>query len=164
MKRSKLFKIILVGLMLISFSTFASDKKAETKAEEKIEFTNQTHCPVMGGKIDSSSYTDIQGQRVYHCCPGCSKSLLNNPDKYFKEAAAKHIVFENIQTTCPVSSKELTDKSTSIYFEGRTIKFCCEGCVEPFKKDAQKFLKAIDSSKDEKKAEMKHDDHSGHNH
>ncbi len=164
MKTTKLFTAVLLALMPFSISAIAADEKAESKVEEKLELTNQTLCPVMGGKIDSSSYTDIQGQRVYHCCPGCSKSLINNPDKYFKEAAAQNIVFENIQTTCPVSSDKLTDASSSIYFEGRTIKFCCDGCIEPFKKDAQKILKAMDNSKVEKKTEMKHDDHSGHNH
>ena len=104
----------------------------------------------MGGKIDSSTYTDIQGQRVYHCCPGCSKALKKDPDKYFKDASAKGILFENIQTTCPVSGEELKEKSVKVDFEGRRVFFCCENCVSKFEKEPQKFLKKLDELPEDK--------------
>ena len=58
---------------------------ADRKDERPAKGHPQTHCPVMGGKIDSTVYTDIHGQRVYHCCPGCSESLKKDPDKFFKK-------------------------------------------------------------------------------
>jgi len=42
----------------------------------------QTICPVMGGKIDRSIYTEYKGQKVYFCCAGCEKKFLANPEKY----------------------------------------------------------------------------------
>ncbi len=165
MKTTKLFSMILLGIMLISVSAFAGDKKAEAKKELK----NQTNCPVMGGAIDSSIYTDIQGQRVYHCCPMCKSKLQKDPDTYFKKAGEQGILFENIQKTCPVSGEELDENSVYSDFEGRRIYFCCKKCRGTFNEDPQKVLKSMDgkSGKMDMKHEMKKDSgdgHSGHNH
>ena len=128
MKTNKLFSMILLGLLMLSFSAFAAEEKTEAKKELK----NQTNCPVMGGAIDSSYYSDIQGQRVYYCCPMCSKKFKADPDTYFKKAAEQGVLFENIQTTCPVSGEELEDKSVYADFEGRRIYFCCKKCRGTF--------------------------------
>jgi YHS domain-containing protein len=103
--------ILTVGAIIavLAFTAGAEDVKETAKAESPKKLKNQTHCPVMGGEIDSTAYTDIQGQRVYHCCPGCSKALKADPDKYFKKAAAEGVLFENIQTTCPVGGEELKE-------------------------------------------------------
>ena len=44
----------------------------------------QTHCPVMGGKIDSDLYVDVNGKRIYVCCRGCISAIESNPDKYIE--------------------------------------------------------------------------------
>ena len=43
-------------------------------------------CPVMGGDVDGKSYTDWNGLRIGHCCSGCSKKLLADPEKVLAEA------------------------------------------------------------------------------
>lgn len=149
-------KITLLWLalaMLLSATVISADGKEEPKKETQKEtkLVNQTLCPVMGGKIDSTAFTDIQGQRVYHCCPMCSQKLKNDPDKYFKEAAANNIVFENIQKTCPVSDMELTDKKHELYFEGRRLYFCSENCIGEFSKDPQTYLKKMLQTEKEEK-------------
>jgi len=165
--------IIFMVLSLAAFlavPAFAGEhaKKAETKEvkAEKQELKEQTNCPVMGGKINKEVYTDIQGQRVYHCCPGCSAPLKKDPDKYFQKAAAEGVLFENIQTTCPVSGKKLDKKEVYLDYEGRRIYFCCEGCPREFKKKPEKFLSAMDNAEGHK-AESKEDKmkgHEGHKH
>lgn len=166
MKTTNLIVAICLGIFLFSASSFASDEKTEVKKNEvKKEEKNQTNCPVMGGKIDSTVFTDIQGQRVYHCCPMCSAKLKADPDTYFKKAAEEGIVFENIQTTCPVSGEELDDKTHVVDYEGRRLYFCCNKCIKTFNEDPQKVLKSMD--KKEEKSEMKKEeteDHTGHNH
>jgi YHS domain-containing protein len=112
--------------------------------EETKELKPQTHCPVMGGKIDSTFYTDIQGQRVYHCCGMCSSKLKADPDKYFKKAAEEGILFENIQTTCPVSGEKLEEKSVYTDYEGRRIYFCCKKCAATFNENPAKYLSKLD--------------------
>ncbi|HUV31378.1 MAG TPA: YHS domain-containing protein [Acidobacteriota bacterium] len=111
---------------------------------------NQSRCPVMGGAIDSTVFTDIQGQRVYHCCPGCSKALKADPDKYFKKAAAEGIMFENIQATCPVTGEILQNKKVQAHHEGRHLYFCSEQCVDKFQKDPGQYLGSMDRPADNK--------------
>ena len=54
-------------------------------AEKKVDLKPQTKCPVMGGKIDKSVYTDHEGERIYMCCAGCDKAFKKNPEKYVKK-------------------------------------------------------------------------------
>lgn len=164
MKLSKTLTIMVAMLLVASLTAFAGDEKQEAEKETPKELTNQTVCPVMGGKIDSTVYTDIQGQRVYHCCPMCSKALKKDPDKFFKKAAADGILFENIQTTCPVSGEKLEDKSVYVDFEGRRIAFCCKKCIVAFNDDANKFLTMLDAPADKMEAKEMKMDHKGHNH
>jgi YHS domain-containing protein len=42
----------------------------------------QTHCPVMGGKINTAQYADVKGKRIYVCCPGCIGKIEAAPEKY----------------------------------------------------------------------------------
>ena len=166
MKPIKTFTIMAAMLLAASFTVFAGEEKQETEKETPKELKNQTLCPVMGGKIDSTVFTDIQGQRVYHCCPGCSAPLKKDPDKYFKKAAEDGVLFENIQTTCPVSGEKLENKSAYTDFEGRRIVFCCEKCIAAFNKEPQKFLSKMDAPATEEKGHDgdDHSKHEGHNH
>ncbi len=45
----------------------------------------QTHCPVMGGKINTELYADHNGKRVYFCCAGCIEPFKKNPEKFIKK-------------------------------------------------------------------------------
>lgn len=149
---------VAIGL-LTAVSAAAADQKAV--AETSKELKAQTRCPVMGGKIDSTIFTDIQGQRIYHCCGGCSEKLVADPDKYFQKAAAQGVLFENIQKTCPVSGETLEARNLYTDFEGRRIYFCCEKCQSKFAENPQEYLKAMDAPAKEKPASQ---DHSGHDH
>lgn len=148
--------------LFLAVSASADKAQPETKKEETKEIKNQTVCPVMGGKIDSTVYTDIQGQRVYHCCPMCSKNLKADPDKYFMKAAEEGVLFENIQTTCPVSGEELKEKKVFTDHKGRRIYFCCEKCISAFEKNPEKHLSIMD--KPSEKKESSKQGHSNHKH
>lgn len=153
---------LIIGLAAMANAGDAEKPKASGTPKE---LKNQTHCPVMGGKIDSTIYTDIQGQRVYHCCPMCSEKLKADPDKYFKKAAEEGVLFENIQTTCPVSGEKLEDKSVFTDYEGRRVFFCCKKCRGTFNENPAKYLKKLDTGnqvKSENMKKMDHSDHSGH--
>jgi len=172
MKKLSLVVLLLSLTFLFTFSAFAENQNKETKDSPK-KLKNQTNCPVMGGKIDSTYYTDIQGQRVYFCCPMCSKKFNADPDKYFQKAAKEGIIFENIQKNCPISGEKLTDKTVYSDYEGRRIYFCCTDCQETFNKNPQEYLSQMNNKKassskdarkdttDKSKTEKKHQ---GHNH
>jgi YHS domain-containing protein len=134
MKKLQAISTVFVLAMFLAVTAFAGEtetKSTDTTAakDKKVELKEQTNCPVMGGKINKKYYADVQGQRVYFCCPGCSEKLLNDPDKYFQEAAAQGVLFENIQTTCPVTGNELKSKDVYTDYEGRRVYFCCAGCI-----------------------------------
>lgn len=155
---------LVFGLVLSAQAGNADTKPAEAAPKE---LKNQTHCPVMGGKIDSTTYTDIQGQRVYHCCPMCSARLKADPDKFFEKAAEEGVLFENIQTTCPVSGEKLDDKSVYTDHEGRRVVFCSKKCRATFDENPDKYLKKLDEGTDsgaDDSTKMDDSDHSGHNH
>lgn len=54
--------------------------------------------------------------------------------------------------TCIVSGEALGEmgEPVTITHEGRTIKFCCKGCIKKFKADPAQYLKVMDEA--EKKA------------
>ena len=47
--------------------------------------TEQTVCPVMGGKINKELFTEYNGKKVYFCCPGCEEEFNKNPEKYISK-------------------------------------------------------------------------------
>jgi len=145
MRLSSILAVLVAFAVITSSVAFADEAaKQDSTTKTQVELKNQTLCPVMGGKIDSTAYTDIQGQRVYHCCPMCSAKLKDDPDKYFKQAAADGVLFENVQTFCPVTGKKLDKKETYVDYEGRRVYFCCSNCIPTFEKDPQKYLSILD--------------------
>jgi YHS domain-containing protein len=149
----------------VAVSAFAGEPQSGGTDNQYPTLAPQTKCPVMGGKIDSAYYTDIQGQRVYHCCGGCSQKLTADPDTYFKKAAEQAVLFENIQTKCPVSGKPI-DKSFSTDYQGRRIYFANEKSLDKFAKEPTKYLAKLDEQTRKREKDNSHNDHdmnqSGH--
>ena len=54
----------------------------------------QTKCPVQGGDINKSLYADVDGKRIYVCCPGCIDTIKKNPQKYIKDLEAQGITLD----------------------------------------------------------------------
>ena len=52
-------------------------------------------------------------------------------------------------TTCLVSGEDLESMGGAFIHkhEGVTVKFCCEGCVEDFEKDPEKFMAKLEAAK-----------------
>ncbi|MDH4202197.1 MAG: efflux RND transporter periplasmic adaptor subunit [Phycisphaerae bacterium] len=60
---------------------------AGVAAEEHVQAGpgEQTHCPVMGGKINRDVFVEYEGKKVYFCCPGCEDTFLKEPEKYLSK-------------------------------------------------------------------------------
>jgi hypothetical protein len=43
-------------------------------------------CPVRGGAVDGKTFSEWNGLRVGHCCPGCGEKFLANPEKLLADA------------------------------------------------------------------------------
>jgi YHS domain-containing protein len=66
-------------------SSKATPKAAKPAAAEVAQKT----CPVMGGKIVKTIYTDHDGRRVYFCCGGCIGTFKKDPAKYLAKIDAE---------------------------------------------------------------------------
>lgn len=158
----KFRKMMAIGIGLLSAAAvYASPQASDTAKAAMPNLTAQTLCPVMKKPIDSAAYTDIQGQRVYHCCRGCEKELRAHPDKYFEEAEKQGIVFQNIQTTCPVTGDPI-DKKFDTHYKGRRVYFSSADCVTKFNASPATYLKKLDSKS--KPAQESSSGHSMHSH
>jgi Cu(I)/Ag(I) efflux system membrane fusion protein len=78
----------------ISMMSPAADEgtAATTPQEEPTETRSQTHCPIMGGKINPELYVDHGGYRVFFCCGGCVEPFKKEADKHIKIMQDKGIV------------------------------------------------------------------------
>jgi YHS domain-containing protein len=56
--------------------------------------TAQTLCPVMGGVIDKTVFSDYRGKRIYFCCAPCASEFTKDPAKYIKEMEDQGIILE----------------------------------------------------------------------
>jgi YHS domain-containing protein len=55
----------------------------------------QTICPVMGGPINRSVYTDYKGKRIYFCCPACIDTFNKDAEKFMKQMSDQGIKCED---------------------------------------------------------------------
>ncbi|MDZ4198705.1 MAG: efflux RND transporter periplasmic adaptor subunit [Kiritimatiellia bacterium] len=56
----------------------------------------QTMCPVMGGLIDKRYYADVEGYRIYVCCPGCDDIVREKGAAFLIEGRAQGVIFEKV--------------------------------------------------------------------
>ncbi len=52
------------------------------------ELAVQKTCPVMGGEIVTSVYSDYNDQRIYHCCGMCKTEFAKDPEKFLAKLEA----------------------------------------------------------------------------
>ena len=89
----KLIAILMLA-GLVTLGATSCSKQAESCCE--ITSGKQTTCPVMkGSKIDPKLYVDVNGKRIYVCCPGCIAPIKADPGKYIAQMEAEGIVLED---------------------------------------------------------------------
>ena len=59
----------------------------------------QEKCPVMGGKINKKLYADVNGKRIYVCCPGCVGKIKADPDNYIKALEDQSVALDAAPAT-----------------------------------------------------------------
>jgi len=49
---------------------------------------------------------------------------------------------------CPVTGNQIVEDAKVAYeYGGKVYNFCCQGCIEPFKKNPEKYIKIIEEKK-----------------
>ncbi len=72
------------ALLLFSIAMFGTTTVFAQEGDDPgllIDLGNKK-CPVMGGEVDGSTYSEWRGLRIGHCCGGCSLKLMASPEKY----------------------------------------------------------------------------------
>ncbi len=62
-----------------------SVKEVQSEDNVAVEVTEQTTCPVMGGKINKELFVEYKGKKVYFCCGGCEGTFNKDPEKYISK-------------------------------------------------------------------------------
>lgn len=124
--RKAFFAVLLLALV-------AGAVGARVSADEKKNVTNKM-CPVSGGPVSEKYRTEYKGQFVYVCCEGCLNEFNKDPEKFVAKMSKEERDAIAINEKCPVSGEPI-DKTKSLEFEGRKVYFCCDHCVESYKKD-----------------------------
>ncbi|HKP86479.1 MAG TPA: hypothetical protein VJZ26_10300 [Blastocatellia bacterium] len=119
----------LVALMMLAGAVAAH----VSDGAEKKAVTNKL-CPVSGGPVVEKYRTEYKGQYVYLCCEGCVKEFNSNAEAFVAKMSKEEQEAIKPNTTCPVSG-EPVDMKKSVEFEGRKVYFCCDHCVDKYKKD-----------------------------
>jgi YHS domain-containing protein len=73
---------------------------------------------------------------------GCKKSEPAVSSQQAAAVVATADANSTDQTMCPVMGGPI-DKNCKIEYQGKTVYFCCPGCIEPFKKDPAKYLSKL---------------------
>ena len=62
-------------------SAAQSASNANQETQSIAQAMEQTTCPVMGGPIDPSVFTEYQGKKVYFCCQECLDKFKAAPEQ-----------------------------------------------------------------------------------
>jgi len=77
------------GMILLGCKKASAETKAPAASGPEVKSgaaqTEQTICPVMGGRINENVYVDYNSRRVYFCCPSCVAQFKNDPEKYLRK-------------------------------------------------------------------------------
>lgn len=120
-------------IFLVVMLAGAVAARVPADGDEKKNVTNKM-CPVSGGPVSEKYRAEYKGQYVYMCCEGCLKEFNGNPEKFVAKLSKEDQEAIKTNDVCPVSG-EAVDKTKSLEFEGRKVYFCCDHCVEKYKKD-----------------------------
>ncbi|HXG91284.1 MAG TPA: hypothetical protein VNN73_02815 [Blastocatellia bacterium] len=119
-----LFVLMMLAGAIVNAASDGPTKKAVTNK----------NCPVSGGPVVEKYRAEYKGQYVYLCCEGCVNEFNKNPEAFVAKMSKEDQEAIKANTVCPVSGEPI-DTKLWVEDEGRKVYFCCEHCVEKYKKD-----------------------------
>lgn len=124
---------IAYSVLLVAMLAGVVSARAWSDGTEKKNVTNKM-CPVSGGPVSEKYRAEYKGQYVYMCCEGCLTEFSKSPETFVAKLSKEDQEAIKANELCPIT-KEPVDKKLSVEFEGRKIYFCCDHCLEGYKKD-----------------------------
>ncbi|HKY03393.1 MAG TPA: hypothetical protein VJQ56_00815 [Blastocatellia bacterium] len=115
--------VVMAGAVVVSASGEATKKAVTNKM-----------CPVMESAVSEKFRAEYKGQYVYFCCASCVKMFEKDPEAYVAKLSKEDQEAIKTNTVCPVTDDPITDHTRFTEHEGRKVYFCCDGCVNMYKK------------------------------
>ena len=91
---------LLCLLAVIATSTIAEEGADAKKEKDKVDVT-KLKCPMSGKACKESAVADLDGSKVYFCCPNCVKAFAK------KEAQTKFATKVNHQLVATKQAKQV---------------------------------------------------------
>lgn len=102
----------------------------------------QSTCPVSGEKLENrTSFVDVLNKRIYTCCEKCAAKVKADPATYLDRLEGR-----GVQSKCPVRGGAVNPEVFAVV-QGQKVFFCCPGCDEAFRADADRYWEAMARSK-----------------
>lgn len=113
-----LHSAILLALTLLAAPASSQTPTPPVATEPAVTvpiFPNST-CPIMGKKVSTKLFIDIEYGRIYICCKGCDKKILRAPELAYKTAFPAIEKLEN--TVCPISGLPIGEAAVTVSLQG----------------------------------------------
>lgn len=157
-----MFSIVLV-LGFAGHRALGDDAGANLAAAKRAAGTANGLCPVMQRPVTKQGgRATYMGEQIGFCCPGCIAKFQADPVRYMnamRREPAKYAYVSKGPTLaqmthaanaarsangrCPVMGNLVAPNGGSVTYKGQQIAFCCPGCIEKFKADPEKYLRAM---------------------
>lgn len=148
----KILVLSILSLFLIVGTTSAQSKEKTTaKEKDKKECTttktsDDKSCADKASKVTCE--TEKKAKAKSCCSDGKSKADAKQSDDHCKsemdsKAKVKSETYKSFNTLCPVSGMEVKANVKTVSHNGKDYGFCCEGCVDKFSADPEKFSKQL---------------------
>ncbi|HYC76180.1 MAG TPA: hypothetical protein VEI02_01015 [Planctomycetota bacterium] len=131
---------LLAAVALLPALLVAQDKKdAGAGPVVTIPFFGNEMCGYMPKKkAKQGLFVETSKGRVHVCCKDCVADAKKDGEAAYAKSYKDTKKLDN--RTCPVTGRELGAKPVVVEWQGHEVKVCCKDCVEPFKKNADRYL------------------------
>ncbi|MBL8878493.1 MAG: hypothetical protein JNG88_05165 [Phycisphaerales bacterium] len=102
----------------------------------------QVTCPVSGKPADRKLFVEGDNDRIYFADED-SKKKWNGSDQAMRNRLEEQCY--SYQPLCPIGG-EMIDPAAVADIDGKKVYFCCEKCVDKFKKDQAANMKKLDET------------------
>jgi len=116
----------------------------------------QKACPFSGGAVTDGNSVKVGETEVGMCCGNCKGKVEGTEDMAAKvemvfakasfekgfEVAKQEETVDLSKVTCPMMGEEVSTDYSADHMKGK-VYFCCDSCVDAFKKEPAKYLVAV---------------------
>lgn len=150
MKRFIPTLLLALGIGILGCATVALAEELKPRSATPVEIGKRVQCPVMNIKFEVARDTpviDYKGKSYYFCCDHCVGDFRKDPDKFAEsgELIARAPTVSELGRTvgCSVMNVkfEVAQHTPVIDYRGKSYYFCCDHCLEEFKKNPDKFAR-----------------------